>query len=85
MAQGKGFPAPLLPEREQGLGDEGKPAQSSVSPTFAEWIALKKGGTGLKVPLFKGDSGGSSLWLLVTGLLNHPLRLSFKLLSTSKH
>jgi hypothetical protein len=27
MSEGKGFPAPLLPFWEQGLGDEGKPAQ----------------------------------------------------------
>jgi hypothetical protein len=38
MGQGKGFPAPLLPFWEQGLGAEGKPAQ--VAPTFAEWVAI---------------------------------------------
>jgi hypothetical protein len=35
---------------------------------------LKKGGTRLKVPLFKGDLGGSYDLLLTIELLKHPLR-----------
>jgi hypothetical protein len=45
------------------------------NPRATRRCARKKGGTGLKVPLFKGDLGGSSLWLLATGLFKHPLRL----------
>jgi hypothetical protein len=35
---------------------------------------LKKGGTRLKVPLFKGDLGGSYDLLLTIELFKHPLR-----------
>ena len=36
---------------------------------------LKKGGKRLKVPLFKGDLGGSCFLLLAKGLLKHALRI----------
>jgi hypothetical protein len=45
MGAGKEFLAALLPFWEKGLGAEGKPAQSSVSPTFAEWIAPRERGS----------------------------------------
>jgi hypothetical protein len=44
------------------------------NPRATRRCARKKGGIGLKVPLFKGDLGGSSFLLLATGLLKHPFR-----------
>jgi hypothetical protein len=37
---------------------------------------LKKGGNGLKVPLLKGDLGGSVILIHRRGLLKHPLKHS---------
>jgi hypothetical protein len=74
---GEGFP--LL---EGVLKDIYRDAKYSVippNPRATRRCARKKGGTGLKVPLFKGDLGGSSLWLLATGLFKHPLRLDLDL------
>jgi hypothetical protein len=36
-----GFPAPLLPLWEKGLGDEGNSSNAQVASTFAERIAVK--------------------------------------------
>jgi hypothetical protein len=47
-----------LPFWEQGRGDEGNPVQRCTD--FCGMDNLKKRGTGLKVPLFKGDLGGSN-------------------------
>jgi hypothetical protein len=58
----------------KGILREAKPSVIPPNPRATRRCARKKGGTSLKVPLFKGDLGGSSLWLLVTGLLKHPLR-----------
>ena len=42
-------------------------------PTLREGKAYKKGGeTGLKVPFFKGDLGGSKLLLPTVRLFRHP-------------
>jgi hypothetical protein len=66
----------VLEDVLKGILRDAKPSVIPPNPRATRRCARKKRGTGLKVPLFKGDSGGSSLWLLVTGLLKHPLRVA---------
>jgi hypothetical protein len=45
-----------------------------LSTSRSPLAPLKKQGNGIKVPLFKGDLGGSELLIPIRGLLKHPLR-----------